>query len=379
MASLQQILRPGVLTKVISRQMAAEQWILQFFGFEPGGFNSEDYNHGREGSYEIFNNTRKVGKLRAPGTAAATSARQGVGKVPFIYPRMHDSVSMLAEEIHNIARIGEEASRDIAGRNFIQRQTRHIAQKAANFRAAMTAGMVRDSLYVHESGDDWYFSFTQSGSLLRINFQMPSGNKDQLDMLGDGDIIDTSWDNPVADIPRHLGDIDAAFQELYGGRLQNILCTSKVWQNVIKNDNVAGQGGIAQTPFRTFERVVGDREDGSPLNVQVGELMARPGLLWYITDEGVSLGAEGSEAFTKYIGVNDCAFLPSPRTPDIFGIMEGSEPIAEFDGGPETVKRGFATWTVKRSNPTQTQIFALDNCLAVNHIPNSTAYGTVIF
>jgi hypothetical protein len=222
-------------------------------------------------------------------------------------------------------------------------------------------------------------SFTSSGSLYRINFNMPAGNQSQLDMLGDGDIIDMSWDNPVAEIPKHLGNVNAAFQELYGGRLENILCTENVWQNVIQNDNVASQGGIAQTPFRTFQRVVGVREDGSPLNVQVGELGCRPGLLWYITDEGVDIGAEGSETFTKYIGDNDVAFLPSPRLPGVFGLMEGSEPIAEFDGGPETVKTGFETWSVKKANPTKTVLYALDNAMAVNHIPNATAYGTVIF
>jgi hypothetical protein len=198
-------------------------------------------------------------------------------------------------------------------------------------------------------------------------------------MLGAGDIIDTSWNNPSADIPLHLSNIDAAFQQNYGGRLENIICPGNVWQQVIKNDHVSSQAGIANAPFRRFERVVGTREDGTPINASIGEIAARPGLLWYITDEGLELGAEGSEAFVKYVADNNAMFLPDVRSTGIFSMMEGSEPIAEVDGGPETVKTGFAAWSTKESNPTITNLFALDNVLPVNHIPNSNAYGTVIF
>lgn len=378
MASIQQILQPIVLTKVISRQMAAEKWILQFMGMEPGGRNEEFFGHGRDGSYQVFNNTRQIGRSRAPGTAAAIAKPNPVGHVPITYPRMHEEIPLLAEHLHNLAQIGDPRVRDIAGQNYIQRQTRFQAQKAANWRAAMVMGMLRDELYVHTDGDDWTMNFTSSGAQYQINHQMPAGNKTQLDMLGGGDIIDTSWDNPSADIPKHLNDIDAAFQQLYGGRLENVLVQGAVWQNIIKNDHVASQAGIANTPFRRFERVVGTREDGSPLNVAVGELTCRPGVLFYITDEGLDLGAPGSETFTKYVPDNGAIFLPNPDM-GTFSMQLGSEPIAEFDGGPKTVRQGLSAWSKESSNPTVTEIFVLDNALAINHIPNSVANGTVVF
>lgn len=378
MASIHQILQPITLTKVVSRQMAAERWILSFMGMQPGGANEEFFGHGRDGSYQVFNNTRQIGRGRAPGTAAATAKRQAIGRVPITYPRMHEEIPLLAEELHNFAQIGDPRMRDEAGAVMIRRQTQFLAQKAANWRAAQIFGMLRDQLYVSVSGDDWYFNFTSSGSLFQINSNMPAGNKSQLDMLGDGDIIDTSWDNPAADIPKHLGEIDAAFQELYGGQLRNVIVQNAIWQNVIKNDHVASQGGIANTPFRTFERVVGTREDGSPLNVSVGELSCRPGLLWYITDEGLDLGAPGSETFTKYVGDNAAIFMPDPNA-GIYSLQLGSEPIAEYDGGPKTVRVGLSSWSKESANPTVTELFALDNALAISHIPNATAYGTVVF
>lgn len=378
MASIQTILQPITLTEVISRQMAAERWILQFMGMAPGGANEQYFGHGRTGEYQVFNNTRQIGRGRAPGTAAAIAKRQAIGRVPIVYPRMHEEIPLLAEELHNLARIGDPRMRDEAGAQMIRRQTGFLAQKAANWRAAQIFGMLRDALYVTESGDDWYFTYTSSGAAFQINHQMPAGNKTQLNMLAAGNIIDTSWDNPAADIPKHLGEIDAAFQELYGGQLRVVMCQNDIWQYVIKNDHVGSQAGIANTPFRTFERVVGTREDGSPLNVSVGELSCRPGVTWYITDEGLDLGAPGSETFTKYVGDNAAIFMNAPDA-GMFKMQLGSEPIAEYDNGPETVRVGLSSWSKKSANPTVTELFALDNALCINQIPSSTAYGTVVF
>ena len=378
MASIHSILQPITLTKVISRQMAAEKWILQFMGMAPGGANEDFFGHGRDGSYQVFDNTRQIGRGRAPGTAAAIAKRNPIGRVPITYPRMHEEIPMLAEDLHNLAQIGDPRMRDEAGAVMIRQQTKFLSQKAANWRAAQVLGMLRDSLYVHLDGDDWTMNFTSTSDHFRINHNMPAGNSSQLDMLGDGDIINTSWDNPSANIPNDLSQIDAAFQELYGGRLKNIICQGAIWQNVISNDHIASQAGIAGPPFRTFERVVGTREDGTPLNVAVGEIFARPGLTWYITDEGLDLGAPGSETFTKYVGDNECIFMPDVDS-GIFSMQLGSEPISEFDGGPKTVRVGLSAWSKESSNPTVTEIFALDNALAINHIPNSTANGTVVF
>lgn len=378
MASIHQVLQPITLTKLVSRQMAAEKWILQFMGMQPGGANEAYFGHGREGSYQVFNNTRQVGRGRAPGTAAGIARSQAVGVVPVVYPRMHEEIQLSAELLHNLAQIGDPRMRDEAGVTMIRRQTDFLAQKAANWRAAQVFGMLRDELYVHQSGDDWYFSFTSSGSQAQINHRMPTGNKNRLNMLNAGNILDVSWDNPTADIPSHLGQIDAAFQQLYGGRLENVICQSAIWQNVIKNDHVASQAGIANTPFTMFQRQVGTREDGSPLNVSAGELSCRPGVTFWITDEGLDLGAPGSEAFTKYVGDNSAIFMGSPNS-GAYSLQLGSEPIAEYDGGPKSVRVGVSAWSKESSNPTVTELFALDNSLAINHIPNSTAYGTVVF
>jgi hypothetical protein len=379
MASIHEILRPSVLTKVVSRKVASSSWLLNFMGMQPGGTNEAYFGHGREGLYHVYDNVRKIGTGRAPGSPAGRVARNPVGRVPFVYPRMHEQISLLAEELHNLARIDDLRVRDEAGGDFIRRQTATSAQRAANWRTAMVVGMLRDSLYVHQDGDDWYFSYDSSGALYQINYQMPAGNKSQLDMLGDGDIIDASWATSSTTIPKHIMAINAAFQQLNGGMLTDVICGYTVWNAVINNEDVAGVHGTASPPFQMFERQMGTTPDGRPLNVHVGQLSVLPGVTWWITDEGLELGAPGSEAFVKHVEDDYAIFLNSPQTADLFTLYQGSEPIAEYDGGPESVRVGLSSWSKKSSNPTSTEIFTLDNCLPVNHVPDSVAYAEVIF
>ncbi len=379
MAAIHTILQPQVLTKVISQQVASTSWLLNFMGMQPGGKNEAYFGHGREGAYHVYNNVRTIGVGRAPGTAAGRVKRQPVGRVPFVYPRMHEQISLLAEEIHNIGRIDNPAVRDEAGARYIRMQTRSISQRAANWRTAMVVGMLRDSLYVHQDGDDWYFDYSATNALYQIKFNMPSGNTGKLNMLGAGDIISASWAVNTTNIPDHIGKINAAFQQLNGGQLTDVICNWSVWSAVIANNFVADVHGSSSPPFRVFEKEMGTGPDGRPLNIHVGSLTVLPGVTWWITDEGLELGAPGSETFQKHVPDNYAIFLQSPDTPDLFTMYLGSEPIAEYDGGPETVRVGLSSWSKKSSNPTATEVFALDNALAVNHVPSAVAYGNVIF
>lgn len=383
MVALQTVLSPQVLTKVISRQAATSDWLLNLFGMAPGGVNTVNMGHGRNGAYHIYDHIRKVAKGRAPGTAAGRSAPNSMGRVDFSYPRMHDSISLPAEVMHNLGRIDNPAVRDSAGMDMIRRQTGTLAEKSTNWRKAMLTGILRDSLYMIPDGDDYYFVFDSAGAsnpVLNVNARMPSGNKSQLDMLGAGDIIDASWLTTTTDIPSHLWAINAAFQQLCGGHLAAVICPWNVWHAVTQNEVIAALHGSASPPFVSLTRDQLDPQlANTMLNVHAARLNSLPQTTWYITDEGFDLGIPGSEAFTKLVPDNHALFIGHDPQRGAFSLYEGSEPIAEYDGGPETVKVGLNSWSVKRSNPTSTDLFVLDNAFVVNHVPASTAFGEVIF
>lgn len=384
--SIHDILRPITFTKVISRVAAASSQILNFFGMQPGGPNERNYGHGREGSYNIFNNVRTVAIGTAPGSPAARRSRNPVGRVPFVYPRMHQQLSLLYEEINNFSKIDDPRMRDQAGESYIRRQMLKPAQEAANWRTALLVGMLRDSLYVTELGQNWYPSYTSAGSLYQIGFQLPSGNKNQLNILDKDNatsingsaIIDTSWANQGANIPLHVNKIDAALMRRCGQHLRHIFLRTPTWDYVRQNDHIMATAGIANPPFQIFERQVGTNPDGSPYMEKIATIAATPGIIWHINDEGMDLGNPESPTWTYHIGDNDAIFLPEP-TADVFEGLIANEPVVEYDNGPVVIKSGQSAWTVLKANPSSYEAFILDNFIAIPYNPGSWCYGTPVF
>lgn len=386
MASYLDILRPNVLTEVVKQVVASADPILNFMGFQPGGSNERNYGHGREGTYHIFDDTRKVAKSRAPGTAAGRSAKQPMKAVPFVYPRMHDSYTLLAEFFHNIAKISDPINRDVAGKDMIMRQSENLMRRAANWRIAMTVGMLRDSLYIQEDGDDWHINYTSTSAYTQHEFKIPSGNKSQLNMtdrngtsVHGASIIDVPWTSAGANIPLHFAKINQARSAQGVGPVRHVHLNSILWQYVINNDYLGYQAGISNPPFQKNERVVGTRPDGSALHEYIGSFNALPGVEWHISDEGLELwdAANSTYSFTKHWPDTMAVFMGDPNADKKYTLYQGSEPIAEYDGGPETVRVGLSSWHKKVSNPTGTEIYVLDNALTVPHDPYDIAPATV--
>lgn len=383
MASIHDILRPINFTKVVSRVAAASSQFLNFMGMQVGGPNEVNYGHGREGFYHIFNNVRTVAIGTAPGSPAARRERNPVGRVPFVYPRMHQQLSLLLEEINNFAKIDDPGVRDIAGATYITKQMLKPSQEAANWRTALVVGMLRDSLYFKENGLNWYPTYSSSGALMQVSYQMPSGNKNQLNILDkddstsiySGDIIGTPWTNPAANIPLHINRIDAAIFRRTGEHIRTVALRSEGWHAIIANDHVAAGAGIANAPFQTFDRQVGTNPDGSPFMARFGKVNTIPGIEFWICDEGLDIGDPSTGGTWNYhIEANHALFLPE-ISKRLFEGCIANEPIVEYDNGPQTLKSGQAAWTVLKANPSSYEAFILDNFFPIPYNPGSWAYA----
>lgn len=386
MASIHDILRPITFTKVVSRVAAASSQMLNFFGMQPGGPLEKDYGHGRQGNYHIFNNVRTVALGTAPGAPAARRSRNNVGDVAFSYPRMHIHTEFLLEELNQFSQIGDPTKRDEAGANFLVNMMKKPAQEAANWRAALLMGMLRDSLYFHKVGLYWYPDYTSSNSLYQVQFRMPAGNKTQLNILDKDDstsingsnIIDTSWDNPNANIPLHCQLVDAAIFRRTGEHIKTIMVRTQQWNNITNNNYIAVGAGSANPPFTRFQREVGTNPDGSPFMAHVATVNTIPGIEFIINDEGLDLGNPESPTWTYHLESTSALFLPEIDSRLFEGLVAG-EPIREYDAGPVTMKRGLQAWSTGRSNPTVEDLFQLDNFFPIPYNPGTWAYGTVQF
>ena len=383
------MLAPKVVCNVISQQAATSAWLLNLFGVNHGGeeadplFDSDtdvakgenvlNVGHGRQGAFNIVDNSRKVAKGTAPGSAASQSTIANFGAVPFTYPRMHDSIRLLAETFSNLGTIENPAMRDAMGRRMIEIQTKVKAQEAANWRKAALIGALRSTLFAARDGENWNWSFSAG---IPVSNQVPAGNKTQLNMLGAGNIIGTTWANVASPIVQQLGLINAGFQQLCGGALRGIICGNAVWQNVLKNTDVKAVAGIANTPFVNLKFEGSPKLASTMKNVKIAQLVSEPQLTFYITDEVVELG-DGT--VQKVCPDTQAIFLGFEPDDGTVAMYEGSEPISEYDGGPMSVRTGFNSWMVDKSNPTCKEVYFLDNAMPVIHVPNAVAVGTVVF
>jgi hypothetical protein len=259
------LLQPQVLTKVVSRVAANHAKLLSKFNMAPGQSKSIHLGHGRNGSYHVYNHTRKIARGSAPGSAANRRQQQPMGAVPFTYPRIYESVALHAELLHNLGRIDDPRKRDEAGEQMIKRQAGTLGEMLGNWRQAMLAGALRGKLYGIFQGEAivWDYDLPGGGEFFEMSWQRPAGNTSKLNMLGTGDILATSWANPATNIVDHLGKINVAFQRLTGGRLEEVHCNWEIWNYVIQNESVQNTHGSVNQPFvvRTARRSIATRPD----------------------------------------------------------------------------------------------------------------------
>lgn len=380
MASRREILHTKVITKVVRRVAGATSVLLNRFGMQAGG-SRVDQTPQRKSHYDIFDDTRTVGLSRAPGVQSATVRRKAAGHVSYTIPRLAEHLPLTYEELHNQRTIGgSNADIDSSGQSYIRRQARYLAQRAANWRLALLGGMLRGKLYLHENGDDMYPSYTASGATFTIDYQIPAGNRDQLDMLGGGNIINTGWQSATANIPDHIMQINAAFQQLTGSRLELAVINSSMWTHLVNNDYVVSQAGVSNPAFRMFSRGQEVTGNGLPDTTFEAVLSCVPWLRWIITDEGIDMGATGSESYTKFIPDNYVWFGPDPTRPqgiDMMEMLEGPEPISEGPNRPPAIRNGLHSYAVEKYDPASIDLHTVDNALPVLYVPKSVAWAQV--
>jgi len=256
----------------------------------------------------------------------------------------------------------------------------------------MAVGMMRDSLYlVNSGGDDWLPSFTAPSNPAtfgyQVPFNIPAGNKNQGNMLGAGDIIGTTWANVAAPIIGDINQVIAAYAQLTAYRLTDIWINSTMWINIITNTEVRNTAGSANTPFAALDY---DEpmtfNSGPPTRTAV--IRGAPDVKFRFCDDAFALGndtdpintsAGGNLAtLSKYIPDTMAIFTTSPNG-RIAKLYYGGEYVAEYPGGPPSPRMGYYMWSMTTVDPTALNLYSLLNAIPALLTPAAIAPLTVIF
>ncbi len=401
--SLHSLLTPQVILKAVSRIRKFQGRLGRWVGFQPDRFNPDTVSlsgpNVRQGdtrfaTFRLDDVTRVVGKARAPGTGPASVAVNPVGDVRVSCARFHEKVRLLGEFLGNLSPIiGPNSQIDTGGQSYIARQTTHLAEKYNNTVELMTTGMFQDNLYFQLSGDNLLpvIGAPVAPALgFQIPFQLPAGNKNQLDMLGTGNIILVGWQNSGAPILKNCLQIQAAMTQLSGYQPKHFWMNSLGWYNVLLNTEVRNTAGSANTPFASYDRIAEMAMDGMPQPEFAAQLRGIPWVTWHIADDVLVTGGDidptwtqgaadvtaGRTSVIKVIPDNTMIIAPEP-SPDWTEMYHGAEYISENAGQPMTLKRGYTFWKEWVTQPSCIELISLMNAIPLLYVPKSIAFATV--
>ena len=395
--SLHSLLTPQVILKAVSRIRKHQGRLGKWVGFQPNRFNPDTvslegpntrYGDTRFASFRLDDVTRVVGKARAPGTGPASVALNPMGEVRVSCARFHEKVRLLGEFLGNLSPIiGPNSQIDAGGQSYIARQTVHLAEKYNNTIELLTTGMFQDNLYFQLSGDNLLpvIGAPAAPALgVQIPFQMPAGNKNQLNLLGSGNIVLVGWQNTSAPLIKNMLQIQAAMTQLSGYQPRHTWCNSLMWYNVLLNSEVRNTAGSSNTPFAEYDRVPEMAVDGMPQPEFAAQLRGIPWLTWHIADDVLVTGGDVDPTWASSSGTttvkvcpdNTLIIAPDP-SPDWTEMYHGAEYISENAGQPMSLKRGYTFWKEWVTQPTCIELIALMNMIPLLYVPKAVCFATV--
>lgn len=398
--SLHTLLQPQVILRVVSRIRLGQNRLGRWFGFQPTKYNPEDValdgpnivrGNTRYATFRTYDMTRTVAKARAPGTGPATVPMNPVGSVPVSCARFHDKIPLDYEQLGNLSPIvGPNSQIDTMGQDYMRRAVMHLARKFNMLIELMTAGMVQDSLWFNYVGDDILVTLTPiaGDNSFQIPFQIPSGNKNLLNMLGTGNIITSSWKLPTTPIIQHWMAIKAAYAILSGFSVTDMWVNSPMWYYILTNTEVRNLAGSAATPFAEFDRVDEVGADGEPTGDYEAILKADPTIHIHISDEVVvtnsdfdPVQAEGvaTNAVVQKIIPDGFCYITTTPTSEWTQMYHGAEGVVENPGMPATMRSGYYFWKEYVTQPSAVDLIALLNAMPLLFVPKAIAPAQPFF
>lgn len=395
--SMHDLLTPQVILKAVSRIRKFQGRLGRMMGFQPNRFNPDTtslegpnvlYGDTRFASFRLDDVTRVVGKGRAPGTGPASVAVNPVGDVRVSCARFHEKVRLLGELLGNLSPIiGPNSQIDTGGQSYIARQIVHLAEKYNNTIELLTTGMLQDNLWFQLAGDNLLPVIGQPAAPnlgYQLTFQIPAGNKNQLNILGTGNILLVGWQNAGAPLIKNCLQIQAASTQLSGYQPKHFWLNSLMWYNVLLNGEVRNTAGSMNTPFAEYERVPEMAMDGMPQPEFAAKLRGLPWADWHIADDVLITGSDidptwasapATATTIKVCPDNTVMIIPDPNK-DWSEMYLGAEYISENAGQPMQLKRGYTFWKEWVTQPSCIELIALMNALPLLYVPRAVLFAT---
>ena len=199
-------------------------------------FNLTRPVEGDQATYRKVNGTRKTARLAMYGAPSRIREHVGITEVPVKLIHSVESQGHNPIVLQNLTNLGDEGKQAM-GRGEIARQTGEFARLFTNLRVAAVTQMLALGLN-HFDGDGNLLP-SASGAVFSVDFQVPAGNKDGLDVFGAGNLISASWATAGTDIIGDVKAIKTAALKLTGYPLVHAFYGENVLEHLASNTAIA--------------------------------------------------------------------------------------------------------------------------------------------
>lgn len=320
---------------------------------------------GDTGKYFKVEGTRQTARVVAYGSPSKARSMSGVAELATKLVHSLENITHDPTVLVNVS--SENAARQRLGESQIARQTAEFRQLFNNLRiSAVTSMLVLGA--IHFDGDGNLLP-SSTGAVTTIDYGVPDGNQDQLDILGDGDIIDASWATAGTDIPLHCKQVVSQIRKkngyrittaYYGENVPTYLLGNTLCKELINNNNAI-----------TTELASGTIPDGFL------------GLKWRPIADAFYVDNDGS--IQTWAGGDTVVFTPDVSR-DWYEMQQGTYPVptsvevqtnAAAAAASIALREGMFSYAKVVDDPTSIKQVAGDTFLPVLKVPGAIAIADV--
>ena len=264
---------------------------------------------GNTASYYRVNGTRKTARLAAYGGPSQARTLEGVSEQPVVLLHTFEHVNHAMTTLTNIESTDGNVQK--LGQQEVDRQTAEFGDVFDNLRAASVMSAFGKGA-VHFDGDGNLLP-TSSGASVTVDFAIPAGNKDQLDVFGTGAIIGASWATAGTKIITDLMEIHQAAIRKTGYRLRHAIYGKNILDYLLTNT----QAKELINRNQNFQSAAA----GGMIPQGFGDLTWWPGYqsMFFEDQNGT---------FQSVIGDDDIVFFPEPDS-TWYELLEGTFPVPQ--------------------------------------------------
>jgi len=306
--TLQQILSAKQLTRVIVTVVGGVPDDLL-----PPSFTRDTRPvDGNTATYRKTQSTRKVANRVAYGAKPKRQSKAGIQDVPVVLPHFFETIEHNPVVLQNLMNEGDTAKQRL-GNQTITRQTIEQGRRFRNGRMGQLYSMLTRGKISYSSTGDLEITDQAATGGVDIDFNVPAGNLNQLDILGNGDIISASWATAATQIITQLRQIRKEYRQSVGMSLKHILYGENIPGYLLDNNQTKEL--INRSPMLRDRLAVSS----------TGEIPSGfMGFEWWPMDQAFYEKDDGTKV--EFWGPDTIVLVPEPST-EWMEWLEGSYPV----------------------------------------------------